>query len=114
MRILPYVIVAAGIGGAALTAGSSWASPLSGGLVQNDLLLPEISSGMVQKVHGWHCRKMKGWYHGEKRWHRHARACRQGGYPYSYYRHYPHIYSSPAPGFYFDEWQWERRNWLWD
>jgi hypothetical protein len=114
MRILPYVIVAAGIGGAALTASSSGASPLSSGLAQSDSMLPEISTGMVQKVHNWHCRKKKGWYRGSKRWHRHAGGCRQSRYPYSAYRHYPHIYSSPAPGFYFDEWGWERRNWLWD
>ena len=98
MRILPYVMVAAGIGGAALTANSSWASPLGSRLALSDLILPDISSSMVQKVHGWHCRKKKGWYHGEKRWHRHARACRQNGYPYSYYRHQPHIYSSSGAG----------------
>jgi hypothetical protein len=114
MRILPYVIVAAGIGGATLTASSSGASPLSSGLAQSDSMLPEISTDMVRKVHNWHCGKKKGWYRGSKRWHRHAGACRQSRYPYSAYRHYPHIYSSPAPGFYFDEWGWERRNWLWD
>jgi hypothetical protein len=114
MRLLPYLIALAWISGAALTAGSLSASPLSGGLAKNNSILPEISESMVQKAHGWHCRKGKGWYHGKRRWHRHWRACRHDGYPHSYYRPYPHIYSSPAPGFYYDEWQWERRNWLWD
>lgn len=53
MRILPYVIVAAGIGGATLTASSSGASPLSNRLAQSDSMLPEISTGTVQNEWGW-------------------------------------------------------------
>jgi hypothetical protein len=59
MRIFAYVMVAAGIGGAALAASSSWASPLSSRSALSDLILPEIGSSMVQKVHGWHCRNRK-------------------------------------------------------
>jgi hypothetical protein len=60
MRLLPYVIVAAGLGGAALTAGSSWVSPLSSGLARSDLIQPVMSSSLVQKVHNRHCRERKG------------------------------------------------------
>jgi hypothetical protein len=81
---LPFLIIAAAVSSFALSSGSTSASPLASGIASGNAL-PELSDGLVQKVHGWHCRKRYGWYHGHKWWHRHRRACDDYGYyPYSY------------------------------
>jgi len=98
MRKLPLFMAAAAIGALGFAAGPSMASPLAGGLTGGTM--PQLNEGLVQKVHGWHCRKRYGWYHGHKYWHRHRRACDDyddyddysygyspygyGGYPYAY------------------------------
>jgi hypothetical protein len=69
------LFAAAVIGGLALSAGPGSASPLAGGLATGPSTVPQITDGLVQKVHGWHCRKRYGWYRGHKWWHRHRRAC---------------------------------------
>jgi hypothetical protein len=74
MRKLPYLFAAAALGGVALAMTPGSASPLTSGLTSGSNV-PELNDGMVQKVHGWHCRKRYGWYHGYKQWHRHRRAC---------------------------------------
>lgn len=61
---------------------------------------PESKQGLVQKAHGWHCRRLYGWYrhyhrgrrHTHRKWHRHPRAC------YRVYRGYnygPYVYYGP-------------------
>jgi hypothetical protein len=108
MRKLPLLAAAAAISGLAFAAGPSVASPLAGGLTNGSL--PGLNEGLVQKVHGWHCRKRYGWYHGHKYWHRHRRACgdyddyddySSGYYPYSY--GYPYAYGGPVIGFSFGD-----------
>jgi hypothetical protein len=95
MRKLPYLFAAAALGGLALSISPGSASPLASGLAAG-VGVPELNEGMVQKVHGWHCRKRYGWYHGHKYWHRHRRACDDYDYRYS------PGYATPFFGFYFD------------
>jgi hypothetical protein len=73
MNRIPYLIAAAAISGLALTANPASASPLTSGL--GGATVPEFNEGLVQKVHGYHCRKRWGWYRGHKYLHRHRRAC---------------------------------------
>jgi hypothetical protein len=113
MRSLPYLIAAAAISGLALSAAPSSASPLASGLTSGNATLPEISEGLVQKVHGYHCRKRFGWYRGDKYWHRHPRACH-----YSYRsRPYHYGFGAPFVGFSFGigpRHRFHRRHWDWD
>ena len=71
-------MAAAAISALGFTAGPSVASPLAGGLTSG--AVPQLNEGLVQKVHGWHCRRRYGWYHGHKVWHRHRRACYDDDY----------------------------------
>jgi hypothetical protein len=96
MRSLPYMIAAAAVSSLALTAAPSSASPLAGGLT-GGATVPEMNESLVQKVHGWHCRAKKGWYRGDRYWHRHRRACRD----YSY-RYQPYYYGAPSFGLFFN------------
>jgi hypothetical protein len=82
MRTLPYAIAVAAISGLALGAGPAAASPLATGLGSGNAAIPEVGEGLVQKVHGWHCRRKFGWYRGDKYWHRHRRACDYSYDPY--------------------------------
>jgi hypothetical protein len=97
MRKLPLFMAAAAISALGFTAGPSVASPLAGGLTSG--AVPQLNEGLVQKVHGWHCRRRYGWYHGHKVWHRHRRAC----YDYDDYDngYYPYYYGAPYPFFSF-------------
>jgi hypothetical protein len=106
MNKLPLLAAAAAISGLAFTAGPSSASPLAGGLTNGTL--PELNEGLVQKVHGWHCRKRYGWYHHHKYWHRHRRACDDYddyddySYGYSPYGYgYPYGYGFGGPSIVF-------------
>src|SRR5688572_294692 len=114
MGLLLHLIAAVTISGFVLSVPGS-ASPIIQAPV-NTALMPELSEGFVQKVHGSHCRGRKGIYRGKRQWHRHRKACR--GYDYSHRndRRYPPrpYYGYGEFGFHYDEWQWERRNWLWD
>ena len=96
MRKLWSLVAAAALGGLAMAATPASASPLASGVLNGSAALPSLEEGLVQKVHGWHCRKKKGWYHGHRRWHRHWRACED--YDYSYYRR-PYYYD-PYPRYY--------------
>lgn len=58
---------------------TSWANPLAGSAVAIDPM-PLVSDNLLQKVHGWHCSRKKGWYKGDKVWHRHRRACHESQY----------------------------------
>jgi hypothetical protein len=109
MRKLPLLMAAAAIGALGFTAGPSMASPLAGGLINGTL--PELNEGLVQKVHGWHCRKRYGWYHGRKYRHRHRRACYDDYYddysygysPYGYGYPYAYGFGGPFIGFSFGD-----------
>ena len=126
MSKLPLFLTAAAISALGFTAGPSIASPLAGGLTSG--AVPQLNEGLVQKVHGWHCRRRYGWYHGHKVWHRHRRACYDYDnydnyddysydyYPYSYGYGYPYAYGFGGPfiGFSFGDFSHRRhhhRNW---
>jgi hypothetical protein len=129
MRHLRYLFAAAAIGSLMVLPQTSSASPLVGGLTSGNARLPELSEGLVQKVHGWHCGKKKGWYHGKRYWHRHSKACHRryhrsyyydddyddDYYDYSYHRPYRYhaypYYPGPFIGFSFGG---GHRGWGWD
>ena len=81
MRKLPYLFAAAAVSSLALLASPGSASPLASGLTVGSSALPTLDEGLVQKVHGWHCRKRWSSYRG---WHRHRRACYDDDYHYGY------------------------------
>lgn len=90
MKKLTYLLAAAALsGGLALAVAPASATPLSTGLNLGNAAVLQMDEGMVQKVHGWHCRKRWSKHRG---WHRHRRACYDddyyygyGGYPYGGY-----------------------------
>ena len=109
MRNLRHVLAAAAIGSLIALPQTSSANPLASGLGSLSNSMPAMAVDLVQKVHGWHCRKRKGWYHGHRVWHRHRRACYDD---YSYYDDdyyddysygYPYGYGAPFFSFYFDD-----------
>jgi hypothetical protein len=81
MRNLKYVFAVAVIGGLMALPQTSSANALASGLGSLGNEIPAMADGLLQKVHGWHCRKRKGWFRGDRVWHRHRKAC----YDYSYY-----------------------------
>ncbi|HEY7750322.1 MAG TPA: hypothetical protein VH933_16800 [Aestuariivirgaceae bacterium] len=97
MRKLSYLFAIAAISGLTSFATASSASPLASGLAGANTATPTVSDDLVQKVHGWHCRRKFGWYRGDKYWHRHRRAC-----GYSYYDDRPFIGFYPFFGLSFD------------
>jgi hypothetical protein len=95
MKKLSYLFAAAAMSGLALMTTPSSAAPLTGGLIYGSTAIPQIDEGLVQKVHGWHCRKRWSSYRG---WHRHRRAC----YDDDYYGYgYPGYGLGVAPFFSF-------------
>jgi hypothetical protein len=110
MRHLKYLLAAAALGSIVALPQAGSAGPLPGGLLAGSSI-PALDDGLVQKVHGYHCRKRKGWYHGHRVWHRHYRACHRqryydddyydDDYDYGYYPGYyrPYGYGYPAYGF---------------
>jgi hypothetical protein len=81
MKKVTYLLAAATMcGGLALAIPAS-ASPLTTGLNLGNAAVPQLDEGLVQKVHGWHCRRRWSDYRG---WHRHRRACDDYGYGYGY------------------------------
>jgi hypothetical protein len=105
MRHLKYVFAAAALGSLIALPQVGFAGPLPGGLLAGSST-PVVADDLVQKVHGWHCGKRKGWYHGHRVWHRHYRACHRSYYDdsyyddnyyddYSYYRPYRRHYAYP-------------------
>ena len=82
MKKLTYLLAAAAMsGGLALAATPASAGPLATGLKVGNAAVPQLDEGLVQKVHGWHCRRRWSSYNG---WHRHRRACDDYGYRYRY------------------------------
>ena len=116
MRKIPYLITAIAVSGLAVSAGPVSANPLASGLANGIGTVASLDDGLVQKVHGWHCRKRKGWYRGHKRWHRHRRACEDYDYSYHqpyYYGGYPYAYGGPVISFEFGNRRHHRRH-HWD
>jgi hypothetical protein len=110
MNKLALTAFAAAIGGLAFAVAPSSASPLAGGLTNGTL--PQLNEGLVQKVHGWHCRKRYGWYRGHKYRHRHRSACDDyndyddysyGYSPYGYGYPYAYGFGGPFIGFSFGD-----------
>ena len=97
MRKLPLLFTAAALSGLAVLAGPSSAGPLASGFTPGSAATALMDDGLVQKVHRWHCRKRLGWFRGDKRWHRHRRAC-DNGY-HSGYGHPGYGYGHPGYGF---------------
>jgi hypothetical protein len=107
MSNFKYLLAAAALGSFVGFPQTGAAAPLAGNLAAG---VPTIADELVQKVHGWHCRKRKGWYHGHRVWHRHRRACYDDSYydddyydDYSYGYGYPYGYGAPFFSFYFDD-----------
>jgi hypothetical protein len=76
------LLAAAAISGLAFATPSS-ASPLAGGAAIGNNAIPTANEALVQKVHGWHCRRK----HSNRRgWHRHRRACNDYD-DYGFYGH---------------------------
>jgi hypothetical protein len=105
MRKLSYVFAVAALGGLTSLAPASSAGPIAGEMARVNGAVPVASEGLIQKVHGWHCRRRYGWYHGHKYWHRHRRACYDyDDYDYGYYPYYapyPYYYGGPFLSFSF-------------
>jgi len=109
MRNLRCFAAAAAVGGLLVLPYAGWASPLTANLSAVGLTTPLITDGPVLKIHGWHCAKRKGWYKGNKVWHRHRRACYEtqvydddyyyDDYPYS--GRPPNLYINPGIRLYF-------------
>ncbi len=88
MRNLKYLLAAAAIGSFMVLPQTSSASPLGVGLTSAGPATSEINNGLVQKVHGYHCEKRKGWYRGDRQWHRHSKACKRRYNDDDDYSHY--------------------------
>src|SRR6185295_13447356 len=97
MRKLSYLFAVAAIGGLTSLAPASSAGPIAGEMARANQAVPVAGEGLIQKVHGWHCRRRYGWYHGHKVWHLHRRAC-YDDYDNGYY---PYYYGAPYPFFSF-------------
>ena len=110
LRKASCLLAAAAISGLALAATPSSASPLASGLANGNTALPALTEGLVKKVHGWHCGKRKGWYHGHRVWHRHRQACYDNdnydddydNYDYGYYPRYRRSYGYGYPAYGYD------------
>jgi hypothetical protein len=106
LRKASYLLAAAAISGLALAATPSSASPLASGLATTNTALPVLNEGLVQKVHGWHCKRK---FSNRRGWHRHRKACRNYDYyddyydddyyDYGYYPRYRRHYGYPGYGF---------------
>jgi hypothetical protein len=91
MRKLPCLLAAAAISGLAFVTPIS-ASPLASGLAPSNTAVPSVDDGLIQKVHGFHCRRK---FSNRRGWHRHRRAC----YDYGFYEPYPYHYGLGVPFF---------------
>jgi len=75
MRYWRYFLAAAVLGGATTLSHTSWADPLAASLAVGSK--GASADNLVLEVHGWHCSRKKGWYKGDRVWHRHRRACQE-------------------------------------
>jgi hypothetical protein len=72
MRKAPFMLAAVAVIGIAFAATPGSASPLASKAAVSHTALPAFNEGLVQKVHGWHCKKQWSKRLG---WHRDKRAC---------------------------------------
>lgn len=79
MRSLRSFTAAAAIGGMLVFPHAVWANPLAASLHAVGSTTPSADD-LVVNVHGWHCAKKKGWFKGNRIWHRHRRACYESRY----------------------------------
>src|SRR5687768_9127265 len=75
MRYWRYFFAAAVLGGALTLPHTGWAGPLATSLATN--FKGTSVDNLILEVHGWHCSRKKGWYKGDRIWHRHRRACNE-------------------------------------
>jgi hypothetical protein len=128
MRKLAYTFAIAAVSGLTSFAASTLAMPVTSGVVSDGAVLIMDGDGLVQKVHGFHCKRKRGPFNRTYGLHRHFRACDRYDdsyydYPYDrpYYGHYPYrrpYYYGGFPfitfgfgGFGDDDWRWRRRGW---
>ena len=90
------LLAAAAISGLAFATPSS-ANPLASGLALGTNTIPTMNEGLVQKVHGSHCRRK---YSNRRGWHRHRRACNDYD-DYGYYGSPSYGYGLGVPFFSF-------------
>jgi hypothetical protein len=103
MRKLSYLFAVAAIGGLTSLASGTYAGPMAGSLTRAHAAVPAMNDGLVQNVHGWHCRRR---FSKRLGWHRHRRACYDyddyDDYDdYGYYPYYYPYYATPYPFFSF-------------
>lgn len=96
MRKLPYLCAAAALSGLALFSAPGSATPVASGLATGGTAVPTLTQDLVQKVHGWHCRKRWSKRAG---WHRHRRACYDDYGYYDDYDYYDYGYPGYGLGF---------------
>ena len=106
MRSLRILTAAAAMSGMLVLPHAGWANPLAANLhAVGSTTTLSSTNDRVLNVHGWHCAKKRGWYKGDKVWHRHRRACYESQYdddPYDddYYVHRrrtsPGVYINPG------------------
>ena len=101
MRNLRYFLAVAAVGYVIVLPATGSASPLAASLTAAGSATPLIIDHLIQKVHGWHCERRKGWYKGKRRWHSHPRACNEDyddyDEDYRTYRPTPNVYIRPVP-----------------
>jgi hypothetical protein len=105
MRYWRYLFAAAVLGGVIVVPQTGSAGPLLASLAATASKTPLIANSLIQKVHGWHCSRKKGWYKGDRVWHRHRRACNESQVyddddyyddDYRYSRRPPNLYIQPG------------------
>jgi hypothetical protein len=77
MCYLKPLFIAAAVGGVTFLPQAGSAGPLMTSLAAAGSTTPLIIDSPIQKVHGWHCSRKKGWYKGDRVWHHHRRACNE-------------------------------------
>ena len=103
MRKLSYLFAIAAIGGLVSLAPASSAGPIAGKMAGANNSVPMAGDGLVQNVHGWHCRRR---YSKRLGWHRHKRACYEEDFDYyddDYYSYQPYYYGAPFLSFSFGD-----------
>lgn len=107
MRCSSYFFAAALLGGVITFPHTGWANPLATSLAFGSK--GASADNLILDIHGWHCSRKKGWYKGDKVWHRHRRACSETlvydddyfDEDFRYSRRPPNLYISPGIRLYF-------------
>src|SRR6476619_3406491 len=83
MRKASYLLVAAAIGGLALTATPGSASPLTPGFIGTNSAVPETTSGLLEKA--YYKRHRRHYYYAHRRHHHRRYYANDYYYPNYYY-----------------------------